>query len=85
MSEKEERILGQLKQLFAEQTGNNNLQVTEDTALLSDLGMNSLELVQLVCVIEDTFDVEIPDREIRHFKTVGNVVRWIDSHTSDEN
>lgn len=52
-------------------------EINENSILLSDLGMNSLDLVQLVCDVEDEFDVDIPDRTIRSFKTVGDVMNFL--------
>lgn len=52
-------------------------EINENSILLSDLGMNSLDLVQLVCDVEDEFDIDIPDRTIRSFKTVGDVMNFL--------
>ena len=49
--------------------------------LLTDLGLNSYELVELVCEVEDKFDVEIPDRAISRFITVQNVIDYIAANT----
>lgn len=71
-------MINKLTALIQEHTGKNDLSIARDTALLSDLGMNSFELVELVCVVEDEFDVEIPDRAIKDFKTVGDVIDFIE-------
>jgi len=71
-------MINKLTALIQEHAGKDNLAITRDTALLSDLGMNSFELVELVCVVEDEFDVEIPDRAIKDFKTVGDVIDFIE-------
>lgn len=71
-------MIDKLTQIIRNSTGDNSIVIDENTVLLSDLGMNSLELVNLVCEIEDEFDIEIPDRAIKGFKTVGDVVRFIE-------
>lgn len=71
-------MLEQLAEIVYEHTGNRDVQITEDTVLLADLGMNSFDLVNLVCVVEDEFDVEIPDRVIGTLKTVGDVIDFIE-------
>ena len=70
-------MLEKLKEIIKEHTG-SNIDITEDTVLLADLGMSSFDLVQLVCAVEDEFDVEIPDKEIKNFKTVGDVIGFIE-------
>lgn len=72
-------MIDKLTQIIRNSTGDNSIVIDENTVLLADLGMNSLELVSLVCEIEDEFDIEIPDRAIKGFKTVGDVVRFIDA------
>lgn len=54
------------------------LAVTPETDLLGDLGMNSLELVELVCSFETEFDMDIPEKDIRNFVTVDDVVRYLE-------
>lgn len=55
------------------------LEVTPETDLLGDLGMNSLELVELVCSFETEFDMDIPEKDIRNFVTVDDVVRYLEA------
>ena len=70
-------MLERLASLVYDQTGDRSVEITRDTVLLADLGMNSFDLVSLVCVVEDEFDVEIPDRVIGTFKTVGDVMDYL--------
>ena len=71
-------MLEQLANLVYDQTGDHSVEITRDTVLLADLGMNSFDLVNLVCVVEDEFEVEIHDRVIGTFKTVGDVIDFIE-------
>ena len=72
-------MLEKLTQIIRENTGNNELVINEDTILLADLGLNSLDLLNLVCIVEDEFDIEIPDRVVWQFKTVGDVIKFIEA------
>lgn len=71
-------MLERLTEIIREQTGDNAIVINEDTVLLADLGMSSFDLINAVCLIEDEFDVEIPDRVIKDFKTVGDVMDYIE-------
>ena len=71
-------MLEQLANLVYDQTGDRSVEITRDTVLLADLGMNSFDMVNLVCVVEDEFEIEIPDRVIGTFKTVGDVIDFIE-------
>ncbi|MBQ9941710.1 MAG: DUF1493 family protein [Christensenellaceae bacterium] len=55
----------------------NDMQITADTNLLSDLSINSLELVELVCEFEVEFDIEVPEKDIRRFSKVSDIVEYL--------
>ena len=46
------------------------------------LGLNSFELFDLICEIEEHFGIEIPDRELMKLVTLGDLVRYIDSEVN---
>ena len=71
-------MIEKLTKIICEHTGNNDITITEDTILIADLGLNSLDLVNLAVKVEDEFDIEIPDRTIKDFKTVGDVIAFIE-------
>ena len=71
-------MIEKLTQIICEYTGNNDIAITENTVLIADLGLNSLDLVNLAVKVEDEFDIEIPDRAIKDFKTVGDVIAFIE-------
>lgn len=71
-------MIEKLTEIIREHTGENDIAITEDTFLITDLGLNSLDLVNLACIVEDEFDIEIPDRAIKDFKTVGDVIAFIE-------
>lgn len=70
-------MLEQLQEITRQFTGDTGLVLESGTVLRTDLGLNSYELVELVCKVEDAFDVEIPDRAIRNLKTVQHVLDFI--------
>ena len=70
-------MLEKLQDLVREFSDNKEIVLSGDLVLLTDLGLNSYELVQMVVNIEDLYNVEIPDRAINSFKTVQDVVDYI--------
>ena len=67
------------KQFLVEDLRVNADDVTMEAELAGDLGINSLELADLVYSCEEKFNVEIEDEELHNFKTVGDVVRYLES------
>ena len=53
--------------------------ITMEAELSSDLGINSIELADLVMQCEEKFGIEIQDDDIRQFTTVGDVVEYLES------
>ena len=71
-------MLDKLTAIIREYMDDTNVEVTENTILIADLGLSSFDLVQLASIVEDELDVEIPDRMIKSFKTVGDVIAFLD-------
>lgn len=70
-------MLERLTAILEERMGETGISISRDTVLLADLGLNSFELIEMVCAVEEEFDIEIPDREIKSFKTVGDIMDFI--------
>ena len=54
--------------------------ITMDTEIFEDLGADSLDLVELLMEAEEKWLVTIDEDEIKNFKTVGDVVRYIEEN-----
>ena len=50
------------------------------TNLIADLDLESLDLVTLVSEIENKYQLEIPDKEIKKIQTVEDIVDFLSSH-----
>ena len=68
-----------LKNILVEELSLNPDDVTLTAELANDLGVNSLELADLVLVCEDEFGVEFNEEDIHKFITVGDVVSYLES------
>ena len=51
-----------------------------NTNLIADLDLESLDLVTLVSEIENKYELEIPDKEIKKIQTVEDIVNYLSSH-----
>lgn len=54
--------------------------ITNDTHFAKDLGLDSLDTVELLVAIEEEFDIEIPDKVADEIKSVGEAVKYIESN-----
>jgi len=71
-------MLEKLQELVRNYMDDDSVVITGGT-VMSDLGLNSFDMVELVCEAEEMFDVEIPDRVIATFKTVQDVIDYLES------
>lgn len=53
--------------------------ITSESLIQKDLGADSLDILQLLMKIEDDYDIVIPDEKLASFRTVGDVVSYLDS------
>ena len=54
--------------------------ITPEAELSADLGINSIELANLVMLCEEKFGVTIEDEDIHKFITVGDVVAYLEAN-----
>ena len=52
--------------------------ITPESLIQKDLGADSLDILQLLMKIEDDYGITIPDEELKGFKTVGDVVAFLE-------
>ncbi len=66
-----------IKEILVDELQIKESDITPEAELVNDLGINSLELADLIMVFEETFDLEISENDIRKFLTVGDIVNYL--------
>ncbi|MBQ7185639.1 MAG: acyl carrier protein [Alphaproteobacteria bacterium] len=69
-----------VKEIVADKLGVDKAKVTEAASFVTDLGADSLDVVEFVMEVEKEFGIEIPDEEATKLLTVGDAVKFIDAH-----
>lgn len=77
MADKRTEILDTMKQHLG-QRGIEVQDLTMESDLVEDLGLDSLDTVELTLGLEESFGIEIPDSELENLKTVGDTVGLIE-------
>ena len=60
------------------------LQLTEETDMVADLGLDSLKVMKIVETVEDRFDISIPLNILPEVRTVGDFVAQIQKIIGEE-
>ena len=68
-------------EIVSEQMGVQQDLVNRGTAFVNDLGVDSLDVVELVMEFEEEFDITIPDEEAERITTVGQAIDYVEKHT----
>lgn len=71
----EERV----KTIICDQLAVEPDKVKPTASFIEDLGADSLDIVELVMTMEEEFDLDIPDEDAEKIKTVGDVVKYINT------
>ena len=76
---KEIIMFEKVKQILIDELQVEENLITLDAELANDLGINSIELADLVMICEDKFDIEISDDNIGQFVTIRDVVNYLET------
>jgi acyl carrier protein len=69
----EERVC----ELIVEQLGVSREEIVPEASFIDDLGADSLDIVELVMAMEETFDIEIPDDDAEKIQTIGDAFSYL--------
>ena len=78
ISLEEENMFEEFKKVLVDQMNLDPAQITEKAELVNDLGINSLELADLVFTCEEKWNIEIDEEDFQKFVTVGDVVSYLE-------
>ncbi len=68
-----------LKSILVSELQLEESEIRLDAELINDLGINSLELADLILLCEEQFNISIKDEDIHKFITVGDVVTYLET------
>ena len=70
-------MLEKIKEIIADKLGLDDVEITAETSFKEDLGVDSLDLFELVMALEEEFGTEIPSEDLEGLTTVGSVIEYI--------
>ena len=73
-------VEARIADLIVEQLGVTREEVVAKASLVDDLGADSLDVVELVMSMEESFNIEIPDDEAEKIQTIGDAVSYLERH-----
>ena len=74
-------MMDKVRKMLAEQLNISVDKVTPDSKVIEDLGADSLDVVEMLMLLEDEFNITVSDEESVNLKTVADIVKVIESKT----
>ena len=72
-----------VKSVIVDQLGADEAAVTPEASFVDDLGADSLDMVEFVMVLEEEFNIEVPETDADKIVTVGDAVEYIKAHQNN--
>ena len=72
-------IFDRVKEIIVDELGVEGSAITMESTL-EDLGADSLDAVELIMALEEEYDLEFAEDEVKAMKSVKNIVDYIESH-----
>ncbi|MBA7573695.1 acyl carrier protein [Candidatus Atribacteria bacterium 1244-E10-H5-B2] len=67
-----------IKKILVDRLGVDESKITENSSFLDNLGLDSLDIIELIMAFEEEFNLEIPDKDAEKIKTVGDAIKYLD-------
>lgn len=74
-------MIEQVKSILAKQLRIDVETIADDSNMVEDLGADSIDLVEMLMVIEENMNISVPDEEAVKLKTVRNVADYIEQNS----
>lgn len=72
-------VFEKVKSVIVDQLGIDEAEVTMEANFTDDLGVDSLEIFEIVMSLEEAFEIEIPNEDIENIKDVKGIVKYIEA------
>jgi acyl carrier protein len=78
-----ENLQERLYALVANHLGLEREDLAPEAHILDDLGADSLDVVELVMALEESFNIVVPDEDVERLQTIGDVQQYLEVRSSN--
>lgn len=77
----DDKLFNEVKNVLAKQLRKPEDIIKPESKIIDDLGADSLNILMLLMTIEEDFGIKVPDEELADFRTVGDVVSFLEKQS----
>ena len=75
-------VYEKIVEMICEQFGMEPDELSENTSFIDDMGIDSVDVVELVVDLETEFGLdEIPEEDLKQMRTIGDLAEYVRTHT----
>ena len=77
-------VYEKIVEMICEQFGMEPEELNESTSFIEDMGIDSVDVVELVVELETEFGLdEIPEEDLKQMRTIGDLAEYVRAHTEE--
>ena len=77
-------VYDKIIEMICEQFGMEAEELNENTSFTEDMGIDSVDVVELVVELETEFGLdEIPEEDLKQMRTIGDLAEYVRAHTEE--
>jgi acyl carrier protein len=77
-----QEVANEIKELMAARLGLPAEKIVPEASLVEDLGLDSLDAVELAIAVERRFNIDVPEEELTKLKTVADMVALVEARAA---
>ena len=71
-------MIDKIEKIIKDSIETDDLKIFPDTSFKDDLGLDSFEMAQILCNIEDELGIDISDSDLTKITTVADLIKFIE-------
>ncbi|MDR0944337.1 MAG: acyl carrier protein [Ruminococcus sp.] len=71
--------IDKVKAILSERLDTPTDEILDSSSVQDDLGADSLDIVDIIMDVEESFDIQVPEEDIPTLKTVEDIAKYVDS------
>lgn len=68
-----------LKKILWEYLNDKSVKIEPNSVIVSDLGIDSYEFTDIICSLEEEYDIDIEEKDFKKFRTIQDILTYLEN------